>query len=56
MGFIWFFFMIFTMGSLSRALEYIENETLRFVTRLLYYIVMFMTSYVVYLKFGIKTY
>ena len=29
MGFIWFFFMIFTMGSASRFVEHIENETLR---------------------------
>ena len=27
MGFIWFFFMIFTMGSASRFSEYIKNKT-----------------------------
>lgn len=29
MGFIWFFFMIFTMGSASRFSEYIENKNFK---------------------------
>lgn len=56
MGFIWFFFMIFTMGSASRFVEHIENETLRFIIQMVYYIIMATISYVVYLKFGLKTY
>lgn len=56
MGFIWFFFMIFTMGSASRFFEHIENKTLRFVTQLIYYIVMATISYAVYIKFGLETY
>lgn len=56
MGFIWFFFMIFTMGSASQVFGHIENKALRFLTQLVYYIIMAVISYVVYLKFGIETY
>lgn len=56
MGFIWFFFMIFTMGSASRFFEHIKNKVLRFITQLVYYIIMASISYAVYLKFGIETY
>lgn len=56
MGFIWFFFMIFTMGSVSRVFEQVENKVLRFITQMVYYIVMASISYAVYLKFGLKTY
>lgn len=56
MEFIWFFFMIFTMGSASRLFEHIENKTLRFIIQLVYYIIMASISYAVYFKFGLKTY
>lgn len=55
MGFIWFFFMIYMMGSISRVFEHIENGVLRFITQLIYYIVMAAISYSVYLKLGIET-
>lgn len=56
MEFIWFFFMIFTMGSASRFSEHIENKTLRFIIQLVYYIIMTTISYAIYLKFGLETY
>ena len=56
MGFIWFFFMIFTMGSASRFFEQIGNKTLRFLIQMVYYIIMATISYAIYLKFGLETY
>lgn len=53
MRFVWFFFMIYTMGSFSRVFEEIKPLWGKFTAQATYYVIMTIIAFTVYQKFGI---
>lgn len=56
MKFIWFFFIVYTMGYTVSLFEGIKNTFVRIIIMAFYYAIMALIAYAVYLKFGITTY
>ena len=54
MNFIWFFFIVYTMGSGTQVLDGIDNKVAKFIIQMVYYVVMALIAYAIFLKFGIK--
>lgn len=56
MKFIWFFFIVYTMGYTVSLFEGIKNTFARIIIMAFYYAIMALIAYAIYLKFGITTY
>ena len=53
MKFVWFFFMIYTMGSFSRIFDEIKPFWVKVTAQAVYYVIMTFIAVAVYRKFGI---